>query len=136
MRMANWWFMCRGLSTLHSGCFVCLAWDTLKKSSVHEVSPASHITLQRTRTDRNKYHMSRQFVPPGRLMYLRPVKAKCKEKKLERRYHAVWIEAAELQVGPCSSALNPFCFCLGSWRVAAQSQKLQTCTNHNIAALC
>ena len=49
--------------------------------------------------------MSRQFVPPGRLMYLRPVKAKCKEKKLERRYHAVWIEAGELQVGRCSSVL-------------------------------
>eukprot|EP00891_Asterochloris_glomerata_P009487 jgi/Astpho2/9487/fgenesh1_pg.00145_%23_78_t len=56
-----------------------------------------HATIKRTRTDRNRYHMSRQFVPPGRLMHLRPVKAKCKEKKLERRYHAVWIEAGELQ---------------------------------------
>lgn len=115
MRVVEWWLVCTGHSTLHRGSLAGLAWEAIRKAIPQKVSSTSHLALQRTRTDRNRYHMSRQFVPPGRLMHLRPVKAKCKEKKLERRYHAVWIEAGELQVGPSSSVLL---WSIDTWRVA------------------
>ena len=37
--------------------------------------------------------MARTFILPGRLMYLRPLKAKPHEKKRKRRYDAVWAKA-------------------------------------------
>ena len=37
--------------------------------------------------------MARTFILPGRLMYLRPLKGKPKEKKKRRRYDAVWAKA-------------------------------------------
>lgn len=37
--------------------------------------------------------MARTFVLPGRLMYLRPLKSKPKEKKARRKYDAVWSNA-------------------------------------------
>lgn len=45
---------------------------------------------------RNRYEQSRNFVPPGRLMFLRPIKSAAKERKSKRHYAPVWITAQEL----------------------------------------
>lgn len=45
----------------------------------------------------NRYEQAKNFVPPGRLMFLRPVKSAAKERKSNRQYAPVWITAQELQ---------------------------------------
>ena len=40
----------------------------------------------------NRYHMARSFVPPGRLLFLRPMKSATRETSSKRKYEAVWIE--------------------------------------------
>ena len=42
---------------------------------------------------RDRYEMARQFVLPGRIMFLRPLKRKPHEKKKKRRHDAVWVNA-------------------------------------------
>jgi hypothetical protein len=37
--------------------------------------------------------VARNFRPPGRLMFLRPVKAAPREKTAQRAYEAVWISS-------------------------------------------
>ncbi|KAL3156144.1 hypothetical protein ABBQ32_012435 [Trebouxia sp. C0010 RCD-2024] len=46
---------------------------------------------------RNRYEQARDFVPPGRLMFLRPIKSAAKERKSNRKYMPVWITAQELK---------------------------------------
>lgn len=42
----------------------------------------------------NRYHMARQFVPPGRLLFLRPLKTTPRnEPNSKRKYQPVWIES-------------------------------------------
>ncbi len=42
---------------------------------------------------RNRYEQARNFVPPGRLMFLRPIKSAAKERRSNRQYKPVWITA-------------------------------------------
>ncbi|KAL0029095.1 hypothetical protein WJX77_006448 [Trebouxia sp. C0004] len=46
---------------------------------------------------RNRYEQARDFVPPGRLMFLRPIKSAAKERRSNRQYKPVWITAQELK---------------------------------------
>ena len=49
--------------------------------------------LQAGNPSRNRYEAARDFVPPGRLMFLRPIKSAAKERKSNRKYMPVWITA-------------------------------------------
>ena len=47
--------------------------------------------------------MARHFRPPGRLMFLRPVKTSCQEPAAHRAFEAVWIDA-EVRIHQCTLA--------------------------------
>ena len=49
--------------------------------------------LQGSNARQNRYEQARDFVPPGRLMFLRPIKSAAKERKSNRKYMPVWITA-------------------------------------------
>ena len=51
------------------------------------------LLLQTANPRRNRYEQARDFVPPGRLMFLRPIKSAAKERKSNRKYMPVWITA-------------------------------------------
>ena len=51
------------------------------------------LLLQTANPWRNRYEQARDFVPPGRLMFLRPIKSAAKERKSNRKYMPVWITA-------------------------------------------
>lgn len=51
------------------------------------------LLLQTANPRRNRYEQAREFVPPGRLMFLRPIKSAAKERKSNRKYMPVWITA-------------------------------------------
>ena len=55
--------------------------------------------------------MARHFRPPGRLMFLRPVKTSCQEPAARRAFEAVWIDA-EVRIHQCTLALR----CRVTWQ--------------------
>ncbi|KAK9805494.1 hypothetical protein WJX72_001323 [[Myrmecia] bisecta] len=52
--------------------------------------------LHRSRSDHRRLASARNFVPPGRLMFLRPIKVATRTNIVKRKYDAVWIKAQEL----------------------------------------
>lgn len=49
-----------------------------------------------SRRQADRYAQARHFRPPGRLMFLRPVKGRRGEGGAHRRFEAVWVDAEEL----------------------------------------
>lgn len=64
--------------------------------------PVTHLTNE---TQADRYAMARHFRPPGRLMFLRPVKTSCQEPAARRAFEAVWIDA-EVGIHQCTLALR------------------------------
>lgn len=60
-------------------------------------------SLQAGNPQRNRYEQSRNFVPPGRLMFLRPIKSAAKERRSNRQYKPVWITAQVILSAFCVS---------------------------------
>lgn len=58
-----------------------------------ERSKRSGVTSRR---QADRYAQARHFRPPGRLMFLRPVKGRRGEGGAHRRFEAVWVDAEEL----------------------------------------
>ncbi|KAK9802679.1 hypothetical protein WJX73_004994 [Symbiochloris irregularis] len=71
--------------------------------SEDDISPQARVMLQTwrhsvlgTRSQENRYHQARSFMPPGRLLFLQPLKAGTSVRRSKRQYQPVWIEAEAL----------------------------------------
>ena len=101
--------------------------------------PAAVLWTQAGNPGRNRYEQARNFVPPGRLMFLRPIKSAAKERRSNRQYKPVWITAQVILLAfcvslckhqyvfplkllaqkalrlMCSDQVESFAICLGAW---------------------